>query len=143
MDNARLPVRPPRGAALAMVLVVLLCLSGWAALAPQVRTAMPSVLPAWTPWIAVGAIAALLPWSLRRHWIRIAGDEIEMRTASGRERFELRAVRRIELAPYSGRYDIYVMLKGGGVRRVAARDLSDPDGVVTALGARGVPIVRL
>ena len=143
MDLAPFPLRPARARALQAVLTALIALCAAAALAPQARAAMPPALPGWAPWAVAAAIAMLLPLTLRRHSMRIDGDALAMRSAAGRERIELRAVRRIELARYAGRCDVYVMLKGGGVRRVAARDLADPDGVVAALGARGVPIVRL
>ena len=143
MGLASPPLRSARARTLPAVLTVLIALCAAAALAPQAQAAMPPVLPRWAPWAAAAAIAALLPLTLRRHWVRVEEDALAMRSDAGRERIPLRAVRRIELARYSGRYDVYVMLKGGGVRRVAAGDLADPDGVVAALGARGVPIVRL
>lgn len=143
MDDARIPARPLRGLALLALLTLLLVLGLAAAMLPQSRAALPAALPGWAAWIPAVLAAALLPLAFRRHWMRIAGDDLEMRSAAGRERFALRDVRRIELARFSGRCDIYVILKGGGVRRVAARKLSDPDGVVAALGARGVPILRL
>ncbi len=109
----------------------------------QARALLPAALPAWSPWVPAGIALSLLPLTMRRHWIRVRGDALEMRSAAGRERFDLSAVRRIEITRFSGRYDIHVMLKGGGVRRLAARDLADPDAAVAALGARGVPIVPL
>ena len=141
MDNARHPFRHPRTRhALSFLL---LGLAAAAVLAPQTRAALPAALPGWTPWIALGLVGVLALLASRRHFLRVGADAVEMRSASGRERIALSAIRRVELARFTGRYDVYLMLKGGGVRRVAARDLDDPDGVVAALGAKGLPIIRL
>ncbi len=143
LSGARRAARSLRGLGPPAALASLAAALALAAMDAQARAILPAMLPGWAPWAPAAIALALIPRAMRRHWIRVRGDALEMRSAAGRESFDLSAVRRIEITRFSGRYDIHVMLKGGGVRRLAARDLADPDGAVAALGARGVPIVPL
>ena len=133
-----LRLRPP---AARIAVPAALGLTGAAALLALRPELLPAQPPAWAVWVPCALLALLALHLLARPVVVLEADALMVRRGLVRERFERRAIARVEFARWSRRIEVRVILRGGGVRTLPRGALTDLQGFATSLARRGILVV--